>query len=81
MANRKTIYVTANGQMAFGRMRITKSHDGKRVLVFTHKEIAGLTNMDGEQMYEVVGDLWQEFPGWTLKEVAERMQNWYGEVA
>lgn len=81
MANRKTMYVTANGQMAFGQLRITKSHDGKRVLVFTHNEIVGLTDGNGKQMYSPVGHLFQEFPGWTLKEVAERMQRWYGEAA
>ena len=78
MAKRKTIYVTAREQMAFGQMRITKSYDGRTVQVFTHKELR--TDIDGKPVYEIVGDLWQEFAGWTLKEVAERMQ-FYGERA
>ena len=81
MAKRKTLYVIADGQMAFGRLRITKSYDGRTVQVFQHREISGLTNVDGEPMYEAVGELMQEYAGWTLKEVAERMQQFYGERA
>jgi len=81
MANRKTIYVTANGQMAFGQLRIVKSHDGKAVNVYEHEEIAGLTDENGKQMYMPVGHLRESYKGWTLKEVAELMQRFYGEAA